>query len=43
MGNIKHLRIKALEAVAKDTEITIRYIINRLEDPNWEFEYEATQ
>ena len=43
MGNIKHLRIKALEAVAKDTEITIKYIINRLEDPNWEFEYEVSQ
>lgn len=43
MGKIKHIRIVALQPILKDQEITIKYIINRLDDPNWEFEYEISQ
>jgi SET domain-containing protein len=43
MGEIKHIRIVALQPILKDQEITIKYIINRLDDPNWEFEYEVSQ
>jgi len=43
MGNLKHIRIKSIEQISKGDEITIKYIINQLEDPNWEFEYEASQ
>tara|TARA_B110000046_G_scaffold184321_1_gene222503 strand:+ start:1292 stop:1660 length:369 start_codon:yes stop_codon:yes gene_type:complete len=43
MGKIKHIRIVALQPILKDQEITIKYIINRLDDPNWEFEYEVSQ
>jgi len=43
MGKLKHIRIQALKPIAKGKEITIEYIINRLDDPNWEFEYEVSQ
>lgn len=43
MGKLKHIRIKALEPISKGKEITIEYIINRLDNPNWEFEYEVSQ
>ena len=43
MGKIKHIRIVALQPILKDQEITIKYIINQLDDPNWEFEYEVSQ
>jgi SET domain-containing protein len=43
MGKLKHIRIQALEPIAQGREITIAYIINRLDDPNWEFEYEVSQ
>ena len=29
--------------LAEGTEITVKYIINKLENPNWEKEYEVTQ
>jgi len=43
MGKLSHIRIQALAPIAKGEEITISYIINRLDDPNWEFEYEISQ
>jgi SET domain-containing protein len=43
MGELKHIRIQAKKAISQGQEITIRYIINQLEDPNWEFEYEISQ
>ena len=43
LGNIKHIRIKAIKDIAKGEEITVKYVINKLENPNWEHEYEATQ
>ena len=43
MGELKHIRIQAKKAIPLGQEITIKYIINQLEDPNWEFEYEISQ
>ena len=43
MGQLKHIRIQAKKLITKGQEITIKYIINQLEDPNWEFEYEISQ
>ena len=43
MGELRHIRIQAKKTISKGQEITIRYIINKLEDPNWEFEYEISQ
>ncbi len=43
MGKLKHIRIQAMKPIARGSEITIKYIINRLDDPNWEFEYEISQ
>lgn len=43
MGELKHIRIQAKKPISQGQEITIRYIINQLEDPNWEFEYEISQ
>jgi len=43
MGKLRHIRIEALETIAKGQEITIKYIINKLDNPNWEFEYEISQ
>ena len=43
MGNLKHIRIEALQTISKNQEITIKYIINKLDDPDWEYEYEISQ
>jgi len=43
MGELRHIRIQAKKTITKGQEITIRYIINKLDDPNWEFEYEISQ
>ena len=43
MGNLKHIRIEALQPISKNQEITIKYIINKLDDPDWEYEYEISQ
>ena len=43
MGKLRHIRIEALESIAEGQEITIKYIINKLDNPNWEFEYEISQ
>ena len=43
MGQLKHIHIQAKKLITKGQEITIKYIINQLEDPNWEFEYEISQ
>lgn len=39
IGEIKHIRM----LTNKGEELTVRYIINILENPNWEFEYEVSQ
>lgn len=43
LGKLNHIRIIATKDIAKGEEITVRYIINKLDNPNWEHEYEATQ
>ncbi len=43
MGPLKHIRIVTQKAILSGTEITVKYVINKLEDPNWEKEYEVTQ
>ena len=32
-----------LKEIKQGDEITVKYIINKLENPNWEHEYEVTQ
>ncbi len=43
VGEIKHIRIITLKEIKEGEEITVKYIINKLENPNWEHEYEVTQ
>ena len=43
IGEIKHIRIITSKKVKEGEEITVKYIINKLENPNWEHEYEASQ
>ena len=43
MGKLRHIRIEALKRIVEGQEITIKYIINKLDNPNWEFEYEISQ
>ena len=43
IGEIKHIRIITLQDIKEGEEITVKYIINKLENPNWEYEYEVTQ
>ena len=41
--NIKHIRIQAEKNILAGEELTLNYIINKLDNPLWEFEYEVTQ
>ena len=43
IGVLKHIRLTTSKPIFKGEEITVKYIINKLENPNWELEYEATQ
>lgn len=43
IGFLKHIRIVTQNAIPAGTEITVKYVINKLENPNWEKEYEVTQ
>ena len=43
VGKLKHIRIITNKNISKGEEITVKYIINKLENPNWELEYEASQ
>jgi SET domain-containing protein len=43
LGKVKHIRIVAIKNIKKGAEITVKYIINKLDNPNWEYEYETTQ
>ena len=43
IGEIKHIRMLTNKEISKGEELTVRYIINILENPNWEFEYEVSQ
>ena len=43
IGSLKHIRIVTHKVIPAGTEITVKYVINKLEDPDWEKEYEITQ
>ena len=43
IGVFNHIRLITSKSIVKGEEITVKYIINKLENPNWELEYEATQ
>lgn len=43
IGKLKHIRISTSKDIAQGEEITVKYVINKLDNPNWELEYEATQ
>jgi len=43
LGKLKHIRITSIKDIEKDEEITLDYIINKLDNPLWEFEYEISQ
>ena len=43
LGEIKHIRIITDKRILSGEELTLNYIINKLENPNWEFEYEISQ
>ena len=43
LGEIKHIRIITDKSILSGEELTLNYIINKLENPNWEFEYEISQ
>ena len=43
LGEIKHIRVITDKSILSGEELTLNYIINKLENPNWEFEYEISQ
>ena len=43
LDNLTHIRTIAIKDIEKGEEVTINYIINKLENPLWEFEYEVSQ
>ena len=43
IGNIRHIRIQAEKNILSGEELTLNYIINKLDNPLWEFEYEVSQ
>ena len=43
IGKIKHIRIVADKDILSGEELTLNYIINKLDNPLWEFEYEVSQ
>lgn len=43
LGTVKHIRIITLQPIPSGSEITVKYIINKLNDPRWESVYERSQ
>ena len=43
IGKIKHIRIVADKDILSGEKITLNYIIKKLDNPLWEFEYEVSQ
>ena len=43
LGNLKHIRIITINKIKNGEELTIKYIINKLKNPNWERDFEVTQ
>lgn len=43
VGKVKHIRLITTKPILAGQELTLKYIINQLENPNWEFEFEISQ
>lgn len=43
IGQIKYIRIITEMNISEAEELSLNYIINKLDNPNWEFEYEISQ
>ncbi len=43
VGGIKHIRLKTIKQISAGDELTVEYIINILDNPNWEYDYEISQ
>ena len=43
IGDIRHIRIITEKSILSGEELTLNYIINKLDNPLWEFEYEVSQ
>lgn len=43
LGTLDHIRLVTLKPIRAGEEITVKYIINHLDNPKWEFEYEVSQ
>ena len=43
LGKLKHIRIITINKIKKREELTIKYIINKLKNTNWERDFEVTQ
>ena len=43
IGNLKHIRIITTNKIKKGEELTLKYIINKLKNPNWDRDFEVTQ
>jgi len=43
IGEVKHIRLITTKKINQGDELTVRYIINILDNPSWEFEYEISQ
>ena len=43
LGTLDHIRLVTLKPIRAGEEITVMYIINHLDNPKWEFEYEVSQ
>jgi SET domain-containing protein len=43
VGAVKHIRLVTTKAIKAGEELTLKYIINQLDNPNWEFEFEVSQ
>jgi SET domain-containing protein len=43
LGDLEHIRLITTKTVRSGEEITVKYIINHLDNPKWEFEYDVSQ
>ena len=43
VGKVKHIRLITTKDIEAGDELTLKYIINQLDNPNWEFEFEVSQ
>ena len=39
----KHIKIYSIKDIPSGKELTVKYIINKLKNPRWEFNWEVSQ